>query len=67
MKRELVVEHLKKKRKIVILTFALLMLAFLENSYLSCWKIYNFPFCEMGWIYAFLAIILLLVVFHYRK
>ena len=67
MERQLIVEHLKKKRKIVIITFVLLVIAFLENYYLNCFKSYGFPGCELGWIYISLAIIVLLVTYIYRK
>ncbi len=67
MEREIIVEQLRKKRKIVILTFALLIVAFLENTYLNCWQIYAPVCCELGWIYVILAVILLLVAYFYRK
>jgi hypothetical protein len=65
MEHQIVAGHLRKKRKIVILTFFLLLLAFLENYYLSCMKAR--PGCELGWIYVILAAILLVAVYHYRK
>jgi len=67
MERKIIVEHLRKKRKIVILTFVLLLLASLENYYLNCVISYSTPGCEMGWIYVILAFIVLFVVYLYRK
>ena len=67
MDRGLIVEHLKKRKKIVILTFLLLLFAFLENYYLNCSKTYSFPGCELGWIYVVLALIVVLVAYVYRK
>ena len=67
MERDIIVEHLRKKRKIVIITFILLITAFLENHYLSCIKTYSPPWCEIGWIYIVLAAIVFLVAFSYRK
>ncbi len=67
MERKTIVEHIRKKRKIVILTFALLIIAFLENFYLNCYKAYYFTSCELGVIFLVLAAIMLAVVFYYRK
>lgn len=67
MERGIIVEHLKKKRKIVILTFALLIIAFLENYYLNCYQAYYGTSCELGAIFLVLAAIVLFVVFYYRK
>ena len=67
MKREIIVGHMRKKRKVVILTFVLLIVAFLENTYLNCWQIYSPVFCELGWIYVILAAVVLIVAYLYRK
>jgi len=67
MKRKMIVEHLRKRRGIVILTFVLLLLAFAENYYLNCTLKYSFPVCELGWIYVILAIIMAQLVYYYRK
>ena len=67
MERGMIVEHLRKKRKIVILTFALLIIAFLENFYLNCYQAYYGTSCELGVIFLVLAAIMISVVFYYRK
>jgi hypothetical protein len=67
MDHKTVVQHLRKRRKTVILTMLLLLLAFFENSYLNCTRSYTFPGCELGWIYLILAFVMIAVVFHFRK
>ncbi len=67
MEREIIVEHLQKKRNIVIITFVLLLLAFAENYYLNCMLKYSSPGCELGWIYVILALFLLIAVCYFRK
>jgi hypothetical protein len=67
MERKIIVEHLRKKRKIVILTLILLLLAFFENYYLNCMNTPLSPGCELGWIYVILAVIVIMVAYHYRK
>ncbi len=67
MERKIIVQHVRKKRKVVILTFALLLLAFLENYYLNCVKAYSPTTCALGWIYVVLAAVVALVAFYYRK
>ena len=67
MEREMIIEHLRKKRKIVILTFALLIFAFFENYYLNCYKALSATTCHLGYIYLILAAIVLAVLLYYRK
>lgn len=64
---ELIVEHVRKGRKVVLLTFALLVVAFFENYYLNCSRTYSFPGCELGWIYVGLAGIVAFILFYYRR
>ena len=64
---ELIVRHIRKGRKVLILTFALLIAAFLENLYLNCIRQYSCPGCELGWIYVCLAAVVVGVAFYYRK
>jgi hypothetical protein len=67
MERRIIVEQMRRKRKVVILTFALLLIAFLENSYLNCFRTYSPAGCYLGLIYAVLAMILLAAYFCFRK
>jgi hypothetical protein len=67
MERAEIARHLKEKRKIVILTFFLLLVAFLENSFLNCSLHYSSPGCELGWSYVLLAVVVAAVVYYYRK
>ncbi len=67
MEHQIIVEHVRKKRKVVVATFALLILAFIENHYLNCAVAISSVGCGLGWIYAFLAAVLVLAAWHYRK
>ncbi len=67
MDHKIIVEHLRKKRKVVVATFVLLLLAFLENSYLNCTVSRSSLGCGLGWLYVFLAAVVVLVAWNYRK
>jgi hypothetical protein len=67
MEREKIVNYMKTKKKVVIITFVLLLVAFVENYYLNCSLKYTFPGCELGWIFVVLALIVLLMAYLYRK
>ena len=67
MEREKIVNYMRTKRKVVIITFVLLLVAFAENYYLNCSLKYTFPGCELGWIFVVLAIVVVLMVYNYRK
>jgi hypothetical protein len=64
---KLAVEHLGKHRKMVFATIGLLVLAFFESLYISCYREPSPLFCPLSWIYLGLAGVVLLVVFWYRK
>jgi hypothetical protein len=65
--RKLAVEHLGKHRKMVFATIGLLVLAFFESLYLSCYREPSPLFCPFSWIYLGLAGVVLFVVWWYRK
>ena len=67
MERDKIVTYMRTKRKTVILTFALLMVAFALHYYSNCYKIYYVASCELGAIYIVLALVVLLVMYLYRK
>ncbi len=66
MDHKLAVEHIRKRKKMVIATLLLLFIAFLESYYLSCMKEVS-PLCPLSWIYVVLAAVVLFVLWHYRK
>lgn len=65
--RNLAAEHLRKHRKMVIATIVLLLLAFVESLYLSCYREPSPLFCPLSWVYAALAAIVVLTVIWYRN
>ncbi len=64
---KLAVEHIRKQKKMIMLTIGLLIVAFLENYYLSCVKDYSPLQCGMSWIFVFLAGVVVYVLWWYRK
>jgi len=64
---KLAVGHLRAHRKMVIATIGLLLLAFFESLYLSCFREPSPLFCPLSWVYLGLAGVVLLVAFWYRK
>ena len=67
MEREKIVYYMRTKRKRVILTFVLLLVAFALNYYVNCTVDLTSIGCNLGWIYVILAVIVLLVMYLYRK
>jgi hypothetical protein len=64
---KLAVEHLGRHRKMVVATIGLLVLAFFESLYISCYREPSPLFCPLSWIYMALAGVVLFVVWSYRK
>jgi len=64
MERELIVEHLRKRRRVIILTLVLLLITGAENYYLNCPEGF---WCAFTLIYVILAISVFAVLFWYRK
>jgi hypothetical protein len=70
MDRELASDYFRSHGLHVAMTFCLLLAAFIESYYMNCRRCidcYNPVWCELGWIYVALAIILLAAMRHYRK
>ena len=61
------VEHVRRQRKMILLTLGLLFVAFFESYYLSCGQGYSPLWCAMSWIYVVLAVAVLFAVWWYRK
>ena len=63
----LAVEHIRKRRKVVIGTFLFLLLAFIESWFISCVREHSPVFCPLSWVYVALACVVIFVLFHYRR
>ncbi len=61
------VEHVRKRRKMVLLTIVLLFAAFIESWYISCERAYSPLWCPLSWTYVFLAAAVVFVIWWYRK
>ncbi len=67
IEHRLAVAQIRKRRKFVIATFLLLVLAFAESLFISCIREHSPLFCPLSWVYAALACAVLFVLFHYRR
>jgi hypothetical protein len=63
----LAVGHLRAHRKMAVATIGLLLMAFFESLYLSCYREPSPLFCQLSWIYVGLAGVVVFVVWFYRK
>ncbi len=63
----LAVEHISRHRRMVVATFFLLVIAFIESLCVACVRDNSPLFCPLSWIYAVLAGIVVLVLWRYRK